>query len=41
MPKMKMRPKILRTGLKRGDGDGAFMESSKREQQGMVVGCPA
>jgi len=25
---MKMRPKILRTGRKRGEGDGAFIESS-------------
>src|SRR2546426_5114286 len=29
MPKMKMRPKILRTGRKRGGGDGAVIESSR------------
>src|SRR2546428_713937 len=28
MPKMKMRPEILRTGRQRGGGDGAFIESS-------------
>src|SRR2546422_10381397 len=28
MPKMKMRPKILKTGRKRGGGGGAVIESS-------------